>query len=62
MLALVGNENSPRLVIGLAYNHYELTAPLGGNRLTDEAWKQTVYGAPQTLPAKNFWYDSLFAR
>lgn len=62
MLALVGNENSPRLVIGLAYNHYELAAPLGGNRLTDEAWKKSIYEAPQTLPAKNFWYDSLIAR
>lgn len=62
MLALVGNEQSPRLVIGLAYNHYELTAPLGGNRLTDEDWKKTVYDAPQNLPAKNFWYDSLVAR
>lgn len=62
MLALVGNEKSPRLVIGLAYNHYELTAPLGGNRLTDEDWKKTVYDEPQNLPAKNFWYDSLVAK
>lgn len=62
MLALVGNEKSPRLVIGLAYNHYELTAPLGGNRLTDEDWKNTVYDRPETLPAKNFWYDSLVAK
>lgn len=62
MLALVGNEASPRLVIGLAYNHYEFTAPLGGNRLTDESWKNTVYNEPQNLPAKNFWYDSLLAK
>jgi len=62
MLALVGNESSPRLAIGLAYNHYEFTAPLGGNRLTDESWKNTVYNEPQNLPAKNFWYDSLLAK
>lgn len=62
MLALVGNEKSPRIVIGLAFNHYELAAPLGGNRLTDEDWKKKVYDEPQTLPAKNFWYDSLVAK
>jgi len=60
MLALVGNENSPRLVIGLAYNHYELTAPLG-KRLTDEDWKKWVYDEPGNLPPKNVWYDSLVA-
>ena len=31
MLTLVGNESTPRLVVGLAYNHYEFTG-LGGNR------------------------------
>ncbi len=62
MLALVGNESSPRLAIGMAFNHYEFTAPLGGNRLTDEDWKNTVYNKPQNLPAKNFWYDSLLAK
>ncbi len=62
MLALVGNESSPRLAIGLAYNHYEFTAPLGGNRLTDESWKNTVYNEPQNMPVKNFWYDSLLAK
>ncbi len=59
MLALVGNENSPRLTLGVAYNHYELTGPLGGKRLTDEDWRDTVYKNPKNLPAKNFWYDAL---
>lgn len=66
MLALVGNENSPRLVVGLTFNHYEFAGPQG-RRLTDEAWRKAVYGrysqAPPPeglhLPAKNFWYTAL---
>ena len=59
MLALIGNENLPRITIGLAFNHFEFTAPLGGNRLTDEDWKEKVYDNPADLPKKNFWYEDL---
>lgn len=56
MLAFVENEGAPRLTVGVAYNHYEFTAPLGGNRLTDEDWRAEVYNPQGTLPEKNFWY------
>ncbi|GAB1427455.1 DUF3160 domain-containing protein [Aminivibrio sp.] len=66
MLVLVGNEDAPRVVLGMAFDHREFTAP-HGRRLTDSIWKKRVYekygegspgeGAP--LPEKNFWYDGL---
>ena len=62
MIALVGDNQQPRAVIGLVYNHYEFTGPLGGNRITDENWKTSVYDKPSTLPAKNFWYNSLLVK
>jgi hypothetical protein len=62
MLAFVNNENSPRLVVGLAFNHYEFTGPLGGQRMTDEDWKTKVYDNPSSLPPKNFWYQSLMVK
>lgn len=70
MLALVGNEDSPRVVTGVAYNHQEF-ATLFGERLTDSVWKKRVYEEPKEewgnyglenakpLPPKNFWYDKL---
>jgi hypothetical protein len=61
MLALVGNEQSPRAVLGLAYSHYEFTEPLGA-RLTDEAWRERLYAPAPRLPAKNAWYGSLKVR
>lgn len=61
MLAIVGNENSPRVVAGLVYNHYELTDKIG-ERLTDENWRNRVYNDNTLLPAKNFWYDSLLTK
>lgn len=61
MLALVGNENSPRVVAGLVYNHYELTDSLD-TRLTDEKWRERVYENSSLLPAKNFWYNSLLTK
>jgi len=61
MLAIVGNENSPRVTAGLVYNHYEFTDQIG-QRLSDEAWKDRVYNNPSTLPSKNFWYQSLFVK
>ncbi len=66
MLVLVGNEKSPRLTVGLAYDHYEFVAPRE-RPLDDEAWRRIVYrrhsrnataGDPDR-PAKNFWYDPL---
>jgi hypothetical protein len=61
MIALVGNDNSPRAVIGLTYNHYELTGPIG-KRLTDEDWKKNAYANPPRLPEKNTWYNSLLVK
>ncbi len=58
MLAIVSNENSPRVVAGLVYNHYELTDPIG-QRLTDEAWRTNI---KTKIPAKNFWYDSILTK
>ncbi|MFA5184493.1 MAG: DUF3160 domain-containing protein [Patescibacteria group bacterium] len=61
MLAIVGNEGSPRVAAGLVYNHYELTDPIG-RRLTDEDWRKRVYQDNHLLPAKNFWYQSLLVK
>ncbi len=58
MLAIVGNEGSPRVVAGVAYSHFELTGPLG-KRLTDEDWRGRVYDGQVPAPERNFWYDSL---
>ena len=66
MLVLVGNDKSPRLTVGLAYNHYEIIAPYG-LRLTNERWRKLVYvghddpaaAKKSKLPPKNFWYDPL---
>lgn len=66
MLVLVGNENAPRVVLGMAFDHREFTAP-HGRRLTDSVWKKRVYGKYEEgspaeaapLPEKNFWYDGL---
>ncbi|SHN71549.1 DUF3160 domain-containing protein [Desulfovibrio litoralis] len=59
ILALVGNENSPRLVVGVAYNHHEFTTPFG-QRLTDKMWKKRVYHDKDAdLPEKNFWYKAI---
>lgn len=61
MLVVVGNENSPRVAAGLVYNHYEFTDSIG-RRLTDEDWRSKVYQNTSALPAKNFWYQSLFIK
>jgi hypothetical protein len=58
MLALIGNENSPRLTVGISFNHVEYTAPIGP-RATDEEWRAKVYGNQKGLPPKNFWYQTL---
>jgi hypothetical protein len=58
MIAFVDNENSPRLVVGLVFNHYEFTGNTG-TRLTDEDWKKLVYETPSSLPIKPFSYSTL---
>jgi hypothetical protein len=57
MIALVGNEDSPRAVAGLVYNHYEFKDDLS-SRHSDEWWRGLVYGSG-SLPLKNFWYKPL---
>lgn len=59
MLVLVGNEHSPRLTVGTAYNHYEFARPVSEGRLTDEAWRGDAYAKPPRVPAKNAWYKGL---
>ena len=58
MLAVVANEQTPRVVASMVYNHYEFTGDLG-KRLTDEDWRGWIYNQVSKLPAKNFWYQSL---
>ena len=62
MLALVGNEASPRLVVGTAFNHYEFARPLAEGRLTDQVWQTGVYAKPPKLPPKNAWYKGLLVQ
>ncbi len=61
MLVAVGNDQTPRVAVGLVYNHYELTSNRS-QRLTDEDWRTWVYDKKDELPRKNFWYDPLFAQ
>ncbi len=61
MFTYVDSDKTPRLVIGLAFNHYEFTQDLG-KRMTDEQWKAAVYDNASPLPQKNFWYQSLSAQ
>lgn len=67
MLVLVGNEQAPRLTVGVAYNYREFVTgrePL----LTEEAWRQWIRAAEEgtinapPLPPKPFWYEGLEAR
>ena len=62
IMVLVGNEDSPRLTIGLVYNHFEFAAPYG-HELDDALWRQAVYAeggdGPRGLPPRNFWYEPL---
>jgi hypothetical protein len=61
MLVLVGNDDTVRLAMGVAFNHYEFTGPLA-TRYTDADWQSRVYLPKPNLPAKNFWYHSLTAK
>jgi hypothetical protein len=60
MLVIIANQ-TPRLVAGLVYNHYEFTQPIG-KRLTDEDWHNWVYQKTSKLPRKNLWYQSLLVK
>jgi hypothetical protein len=61
MIAFVDNESSPRLTVGLAFNHYEFSGATG-IRLSDEEWKKWVYETPAELPQKPFFYSLLLPR
>lgn len=62
MLALVGNENCPRLTLGVAFNHYEWIRPWE-ERVTDSGWRPIAYGDTDAdkmkAPKKNVWYERL---
>ncbi|MDR1081794.1 MAG: DUF3160 domain-containing protein [Deltaproteobacteria bacterium] len=69
MLVLVGNDGDRRIVVGVAYNHFEFIVR-GMRRLSDPAWKAAAYQGLDTgvnfssppdpalpgLPPKPFWY------
>jgi hypothetical protein len=61
MLVLVGNDDTVRLAMGVAFNHYEFTGPLA-TRYTDADWQNRVYQPQPNLPAKNFWYHGLMTK
>ncbi len=62
MLAVAGDRDEPRLVVGLALNHYEFTRPLAEGRMTDKEWRRLVYEDPRGLPGKNFWLQGLLLK
>jgi hypothetical protein len=59
ILALVANENAPRLVAGMAYQHFEFTGPQD-KRATDEEWRARVYAAKPELPSRAKWALPVF--
>lgn len=59
MIALVGNENTPRLVAGMAYQHFEYVGPLD-KRATDEEWRAKVYADKPQLPERAKWAVPVF--
>jgi hypothetical protein len=61
MLVLVGNDDTVRLAVGVAFNHYEFTGPLS-TRYTDADWQNRVYEHQPPLPPKNFWYQGLMTK
>ncbi|MBN8457708.1 MAG: DUF3160 domain-containing protein [Verrucomicrobia bacterium] len=60
MVALVNDKHGTRAVTGPVYRHHEFTRPLG-ERMTDEAWKEQVYGEKASLPARAGWAAPVFA-
>ncbi|WP_395737681.1 DUF3160 domain-containing protein [Prosthecobacter sp.] len=59
MIALVGNENTPRLVAGMAYQHFEFVGSQD-KRATDEEWRAKVYTAQPQLPERAKWAVPVF--
>lgn len=59
LVALVANENAPRLVAGMAYQHFEFTGPQD-KRATDEEWRAKVYAAKPALPPRAKWALPVF--
>jgi hypothetical protein len=64
MLVLVGNDNTPRVVVGMAYNHQEFITEYRGFVLNDKLWKKRFFinydeRSEASLPPKNFWYAPL---
>jgi len=55
MLALVGGKDGQRMVVGLAYNHFEFARPMANGRLTDEEWQANIYIAQPMLPERSAW-------
>jgi len=52
----VSDTNGTRLAKGLVYSQYEFTQPLGGTRLTDEQWREYIYGGQtQKIPGLSPW-------
>lgn len=60
MVALVNDKYGTRAVTGPVYRHHEFTRPLG-ERMTDEAWKEQVYGEKASPPARAGWAAPVFA-
>jgi hypothetical protein len=60
MLVFVSDQGAPRLTLGVTYRQFELTAPLGGNRLTDDDWRTKVDNGD--LPPTPFYYQDLFVK
>ncbi len=61
LLALIGTEKECRLSLGVCFNHFEFTQPMG-ERLTDQEWQEKVYKSPKELPPKGFWYEELMLK
>ena len=55
MLAMVGGKDGQRMVVGLAYNHFEFPRLLAKGRLTDEQWRADIYIPQPKLPARPAW-------
>lgn len=59
LIALVANENAPRLVAGMAYQHFEFVGPQD-KRATDEEWRAKVYAEKPDLPTRAQWALPVF--
>lgn len=59
LIALVANENAPRLVAGMACQHFEFVGPQD-KRATDEEWRAKVYATKPELPPRAKWASPVF--